>query len=216
MDYFEKLNDPLKYYFKEKIGNLYINRTVINLFINKGNRGEVVEEEKEEITDSIFNFPELKELKDKPKTESTRKFINRLVHNDSAKIFNTKEEEKNSSKGFLRGLSFSKKKNKHKKKRKPRKMRNSIEIYNDKRNRKKTEINDMIDNLANKQFIGRDTEINKVGSKFSKFRKNDNMIRETLDVQTSSINSKLFERRQKSMIRSSLIRFEQTIEYKCF
>lgn len=38
MDYLEAINDPLKYYFKEKIGNLYINKDVMKVFIEKGHK----------------------------------------------------------------------------------------------------------------------------------------------------------------------------------
>lgn len=39
MDYLEGISDPLKYYFKEKIGSLYINKDVMKLLIEKGSRG---------------------------------------------------------------------------------------------------------------------------------------------------------------------------------
>ena len=65
MDYFEKLNDPLKYYFKEKIGSLYINKDVIGLFINKGNKGEG--SKIQELSNSFLNFSEIKEIKKESK-----------------------------------------------------------------------------------------------------------------------------------------------------
>lgn len=177
MDYFEKLNDPLKYYFKEKIGNLYINKTVINLFIHKGKEGEG--KTPQEITDSFLRFSEIKELQETPKNDSTKRFIDKL--------------------------SFRKKS-------KRMKVRNSIDIYADKK--KKKQIEAVMQHKVN-NHSERNTEINKIGSKFNKFQKNDHMIKETLDVQISSINSKLFARRQKSMVKSWLIRFSKEFSIEC-
>lgn len=37
MNYMENVNDPLKYYFKQKIGNIYVNKEIINLLWKKKN-----------------------------------------------------------------------------------------------------------------------------------------------------------------------------------
>ena len=60
MDYLETIDDPLKFYFKERIGNLYLNKDVMKLFLDKGNKGEG--KSVQMLSDSFMNFSEIKDL----------------------------------------------------------------------------------------------------------------------------------------------------------
>lgn len=176
MDYFEKLNDPLKYYFKEKIGNLYINKDVIGLFINKGNKGEG--SKIQELSNSFLNFSEIKEIKKESKRKLSQRFMNKLSF-----------RKKNSGK----------------------KMRSSIELYEEKKKKKQINammINKVVENLES------DTDINKMSSKFGKFIKNDAIVKNTLNVQASEIEKRIFERKQKSMVKGKLNSYERAIKAK--
>lgn len=76
MDYLETINDPLKYYFKEKIGNLYINKDVMKVFIEKGNKGEgqsVVM-----LTESFMNFSEIEDLQKTKARKEPSRIIDRM------------------------------------------------------------------------------------------------------------------------------------------
>lgn len=162
MDYFENLNDPLKYYFKEKIGNLYINKNVMDLFIHKGTKGKGKKEQR--LSDSFLKFSEIAELK--------------------------QSKKKNLSQRFLESIGVGKKN-----------LQNSNELFE--KRKKKKQIDAMLRNKVNIQLereeVGMDT-------RFARFRRNDQQVKETLDLQTSNLNEKLFSRRQRSIIKSRLIR----------
>lgn len=70
MDYLETIDDPLKYYFKEKIGNLYLNKDVMKLFVEKGNKGEG--QSIHMLSDSFMNFSEIRDLENSTKKEPSR------------------------------------------------------------------------------------------------------------------------------------------------
>ena len=163
MDYLESLQDPLKYYFKEKIGSLYINRNVMDLFINKGAKGEG-----QRLTDSFLQFSEITELR--------------------------QNKQKNLSRRFLDSINFNR--NRHSN------FKDSGALFEVKK--KKKQIDAMLRNRVSLQLAKED--MRKMDSQFARFRRNDKQVKELLDMQTSNLNSKLLERRQRSMIKSWVIR----------
>lgn len=76
MDYLEAINDPLKHYFKEKIGNLYINKDVMKIFIEKGNKGEG--QSVLLLTDSFLKFSEIQDLEQTKVNKEPIRLIDRM------------------------------------------------------------------------------------------------------------------------------------------
>ena len=165
MDYLETIDDPLKYYFKEKIGNLYINKDVMRLFIEKGNKGEGGIHM---LSDSFMNFSEIKDLEKSQKRDSSRAI---------------------DKKGFAK---------------KAKRKQKQEDNYENAQIKKKVDAM-MVDRVNS--FVQRNSEVNRFGNKFGQFVNNDSLVRGNLDIQTSSLNSKLFARKQKSVIKGEIKRF---------
>lgn len=162
MDYLETIDDPLKYYFKEKIGSLYVNKDVMKLFTGKDNME--VEKEVEVLTNLFMRFSEIRDLKTNPNTKPSRmidrpSFIKRIVA--------------------------------------------QTDNYEKKEIKKKVDAM-MVDKVHT--FFEKNNEANKFGTKFTQFVDNDSLVRDKLELQNSVIQSKIFARKQKSMIKGRLNR----------
>lgn len=169
MDYLEIINDPLKIYFKEKIGNLYINADVIKLLTDKGQKGEGQQLQK--LTDSFLNYSN--------PTESE------------------KPTNKLSRAGMLEKSFFRKHNGKSKRK-------SSIELYEKARLKKRAEIHGNINTVVGSHT---DTGINRLDQNFDQFNDNNIVVKSNLDLQSSTIECKLYARKQRSIIKGEIIRF---------
>lgn len=167
MDYLESISDPLKYYFKEKIGSLYINKDVMRLFIEKGRQAGK-------------NFDSL--------TNDSKITISEIVDTENG---NPKKLNKN----LTRKPSINKKQ---------RKMaRDTIAKYDSRK--AKHQINGGIQ-LRSPINPHSDSAFTKLNSKFDQFNTNNNIVKEHLNMQTSTINSKLFARKYRSITKGTIIR----------
>ena len=175
MDYLETIDDPLKYYFKERIGNLYINKDVMKLFIDKGNKGEG--ESVQMLTDSFLQFSDIQELDQGNKKETPRAIDRR---------------------------SFKKKMNARK---------TDADNYDNAQIKKRVDAM-LVDKVS--KLTQKNSDVNQEGSKFGRFINNDSLIKGSLDIQTSALNSKLFARKQKSVIRGKLTRHVEDFRHQHF
>lgn len=175
MDYLETIDDPLKYYFKEKIGNLYINKDVMRLFIEKGNKGEG--KSIQMLSDSFLHFSEIRDLEENSKKEPSRKI--------DRKSFMKKQVQK-----IKRNDNYE-------------------------QNQIKKKVDAMMVDKVN-TFVQTHKDVNKFENNFDKFGNNDSLVKGNLDVQASVLNSKLFARKQKSIIKGIIKRFISILWYQLF
>lgn len=175
MDYLDAINDPLKVYFKEKMGNLYINENVVRMLVEKGQRGEG--QKLNRLADSFFNQSSPPEHEDSSRRPS--------------KVGSGLEKSK-----FTKNA---------------RKRRSSIELYEKARQRKMTEGSVQSPLLGQKHM---DTGINKIDRKLDQFSENNNLMKSNLDLQSNSIECKIYARKQKSVIKGGLTRTASQVDHE--
>ena len=169
MDYLDAINDPLKIYFKEKMGNLYINEHVVRMLVEKGQRGEG--QKLERLADSFFN------QSNTPEPEESSRRPSKVVSSNGL------EKSKFSRLG--------------------RKRKSSIELYEKARQRKITEGSVQSPLIDQKHM---DTGINKIDRNLDQFDDNNNLMKTNLDMQSNTIECKVYARKQKSVIKGGLNR----------
>lgn len=169
MDYLGALNDPLKGYFKEKMGNLYLNKDVIRFLVETGEKGEG--QQFRDFSESYLQATEV------PKLEKPRK-----------KSISDRIVEKPSQRRITRS-----------------KRRNSLELY-DKALKKKKLENDY--KHRNEPQHHTDTGFNKLDKELEQFKENNSIVKTNLDLQSNTLECKIYVRKQKTMMRGKVRRFD--------